>query len=149
MSKGLNLMSCQVPNFSLTSRRFFGLEQSRRGQKRTQKSNPRPRSSKPYFLILSLHSTKCWNITEEVSKGFVRDAVLWVTARQPTDIWRPGLCCTTHDFQTTFPDSLPITLPTYTIRHPKCNLQPKHKHGIDHNIVKPLPTYCLVLPCPA
>ena len=90
-----------------------------------------------------------WNITQEVSKGFKRDAVLWVTARQSTDIWGPVLCRITHDFQTTFPDSLPITPPTYTICHPKCNLQPKHKHGIDRNIIKPLPIYHLVLPCPA
>ena len=75
--------------------------------------------------------------------------LLWVTARQSTDIWGPVLCCITHDFQTTFPDSLPITPPTYTICHPKCNLQSKPKHGIDHNIVKPLPVYHLVLPRPA
>ena len=39
---------------------FLGWNESRRGQKRARKSNPKPRSSKPYFLILSPHSTKFW-----------------------------------------------------------------------------------------
>lgn len=118
-------MSCQVPNFSLTSRRFLGLEQSRRGQKRTQKSNPRPRSSKPYFLILSLHSTKCW--VEISHRRYQRASweMLCCEWQQDSQQIFEDLDCAAHPmtfklpFQTHCPS---LSLPTlYAIQNATCS----------------------------
>lgn len=102
---------------------FLGWNKSRRGQKRARKSNPKPRPSKPYFLILSPHSTKFW---VEISHRRYQRALYevprceWKRDSQQTfeDLYRAVPAVTKYDFQATFLDSWPITPPICPLLHP-------------------------------
>lgn len=102
---------------------FLGWNKSRRGQKRARKSNPKPRPSKPYFLILSPHSTKFW---VEISHRRNQRALYevprceWKRDSQQTfeDLYCAAPAVTKYDFQATFLDSWPITPPICPLLQP-------------------------------